>query len=134
MEILEKVEGVISRAIPSIADKGWLTRAVGPAKSKVTDESLNVINQPAIELINRGGKRWRPVTMVLCCELAGGSAEEVLPLTPVVEFPHNGSLIIDDIEDKADLRRGEPAVHMIYGEDLSINTGNLLYFSSDFFN
>jgi octaprenyl-diphosphate synthase len=66
--------------------------------------------------------------MVLCCELAGGEADEALSFAPLVEFPHNGSLIIDDIEDKADLRRCKPAVHQIYGEDMSINTGNLLYF------
>ncbi|MDC7226451.1 MAG: polyprenyl synthetase family protein [Spirochaetales bacterium] len=132
MEILEKVEGVISRTLPAMADKGWLARVAGPAKSKVTDESINVINQPAIELMNRGGKRWRPVMMVLCCELSGGSVEEALSLAPVVEFPHNGSLIVDDIEDKSDLRRGEPAVHKLFGEDLSINTGNLLYFLPTF--
>ena len=132
MEIVEKVEGVFPRTLPAVADKGWLARAAGPTKSKVTDESINIINQPAIELINRGGKRWRPVTMVLCCELAGGAIEEVLPLIPLVEFPHNGSLIIDDIEDKSDLRRGKPAMHKIYGEDMAINTGNLLYFLPTF--
>ncbi len=132
MEILDKVEGVIARVIPSIADTGWIARAAGPTKSRVKEELFNRINQPAIELLNRGGKRWRPVSMVLCCQLAGGSAEEVLPLAPVVEFPHNGSLIIDDIEDKADMRRGKSAVHQIYGEDMSINTGNLLYFLPTF--
>ena len=132
MEILEKVEGVLPRALPAVADKGWLARAAGPTKSKVTDESINIINQPAVELIARGGKRWRPVLMVLCCELAGGTAEEALAYTPLVEFPHNGSLIVDDIEDKSDLRRGEPAVHRIYGEDLAINSGNLLYFLPTF--
>jgi len=132
MEILDKVEGVVSRAVPTVTDRGWLTRAAGPVKSKISEESVNNINKPAIELISRGGKRWRPVMMVLCCELSGGSAEEVLPLSPLVEFPHNGSLIIDDIEDKAELRRGKPAVHKIYGEDMSINTGNLLYFLPTF--
>lgn len=132
MEILKKVEGVISRTVPAKVDKGWINRAVGPTKSKVTEEAVNIINKPALELLSRGGKRWRPVTMVLCCELSGGNAETVLPLTPVVEFPHTGSLIVDDIEDGADLRRGKPAVHQIYGEDLSINTGNLLYFLPTF--
>ncbi|MBI9107740.1 MAG: polyprenyl synthetase family protein [Spirochaetales bacterium] len=132
MEILDKVEGVVSRALPTMSDRGWLIRAAGPIKSKVSEESVNKINEPALELINRGGKRWRPVMMILCCELAGGKAEDVLPLSPLVEFPHNGSLIIDDIEDKAELRRGKPAVHKIYGEDMSINTGNLLYFLPTF--
>ena len=128
MEILDKVEGVVSRAIPAISDKGWLTRAAGPVKSKVSEEALNMITAPAVELLSRGGKRWRPVLMSLCCELVGGNAEDVIGLSPLIEFPHNGSLIIDDIEDKSELRRGEPAVHKIYGEDMAINTGNLMYF------
>ncbi len=132
MEILEKVEGVLSRVIPSKADSGWLVRTAGPARSRVAEESVSIINQPAVELLSRGGKRWRPVSMVLCCELAGGRRETVLPLSPLVEFPHNGSLIIDDIEDKADMRRGKAAIHKIFGEDMSINTGNLLYFLPTF--
>ena len=132
MEILDKVEGVISRTIPTISDKGWITRTAGNIKNKISEDAVNIINCPALELLGRGGKRWRPVTMVLCCELAGGEIGEVLPLTPLVEFPHNGSLIVDDIEDGAELRRGKPAVHKIYGDDLSINTGNLLYFLPTF--
>ncbi len=128
MELLEKVEGVISRSVPAVTDKGWLSRTAGPVRNKITETSVDKINEPALELLGRGGKRWRPVLMVLCCELAGGDAESIMPLCPLVEFPHNGSLIIDDIEDKSDMRRGEPAVHKIYGEDMSINTGNLLYF------
>ena len=45
-----------------------------------------------------------------------------------MELPHNGSLIIDDIEDSSDTRRGQPAVHLIHGVDMAINTGNFLYF------
>ena len=132
MEILAKVEGVIGRVLPSRADTGWLTRTAGPAKGRVAEDAVNNFNQPAVELLSRGGKRWRPVSMVLCCEIAGGSGDDAIPFTPLVEFPHNGSLIIDDIEDKADLRRGKPAVHQVFGEDLSINAGNLLYFLPTF--
>lgn len=132
MEILEKVEGVINRTLPSRADSGWLARAAGSVKSRVSEDAVNKLNQPATELLYRGGKRWRPVTMVLCCELAGGAADDAVSFTPLVEFPHNGSLIVDDIEDSADLRRGKPAVHKIFGEDLAINGGNLLYFLPTF--
>jgi octaprenyl-diphosphate synthase len=45
-----------------------------------------------------------------------------------VEFPHNASLIHDDIEDNSDERRGKPAVHLIYGTDTAINGGCFLYF------
>jgi octaprenyl-diphosphate synthase len=45
-----------------------------------------------------------------------------------VELCHNASLIHDDIEDKSPERRGKPAVHVLYGEDVAINTGAFLYF------
>ncbi|MFO0131652.1 MAG: polyprenyl synthetase family protein [bacterium] len=44
------------------------------------------------------------------------------------EIIHNGSLIIDDIEDGSDLRREKPCVHKIYGTDVAVNAGNALYF------
>jgi octaprenyl-diphosphate synthase len=68
--------------------------------------------------------------MVLAAESVGGKngSERALPLTPLVEFPHNASLIHDDIEDNSDERRGKPAVHIAYGTDTAINTGAFMYF------
>ena len=93
----------------------------------VKDQFLSQINAPTLDLIARGGKRWRPLLMMLFYQLYK-SDDDILAFTPLVELPHNGTLIIDDIEDSSDFRRGKPAVHLIYGTDLSINTGNFLYF------
>jgi octaprenyl-diphosphate synthase len=65
--------------------------------------------------------------MTLICESLGGG-DAALPLSPLVEFPHNASLIHDDIEDNSDERRGKPAVHLLYGTDTAINGGSFLYF------
>ena len=65
--------------------------------------------------------------MVLFAELCGDPAR-ALPLSPLVELPHTGSLIIDDIEDNSPERRGGPAAHLRHGLDLAVNAGNLLYF------
>jgi octaprenyl-diphosphate synthase len=65
--------------------------------------------------------------MTLICETLGGG-DAALPLTPLVEFCHNASLIHDDIEDNSDERRGKPAVHLLYGIDTAINGGAFLYF------
>ena len=65
--------------------------------------------------------------MVLFAELCGDRTR-ALPLAPLVELPHTGSLIVDDIEDSSPERRGGPAVHLAHGLDLAINAGNLLYF------
>jgi octaprenyl-diphosphate synthase len=82
---------------------------------------------PISDLLERGGKRWRPLLMTLVCEASGG-AEEALALVPLVEFSHNASLIHDDIEDNSTERRGKPALHLLYGADTAINTGSFLYF------
>jgi octaprenyl-diphosphate synthase len=65
--------------------------------------------------------------MTLICESLGGG-EAALPLSPLVEFSHNASLIHDDIEDNSEERRGRPAVHILYGTDAAINGGCFLYF------
>jgi octaprenyl-diphosphate synthase len=65
--------------------------------------------------------------MTLICEALGGG-DGALPLVPLVEFPHNASLIHDYIEDNSDTRRGGPAVHLVYGTDTAINGGCFLYF------
>ncbi len=83
--------------------------------------------RPIWDLLDRGGKRWRPFLMRLCYEVVGGSGniDEFLPLVEVI---HNGTLMIDDIEDDSDLRRGKACVHKIFGNDVAINAGNAMYF------
>ena len=122
---LAKIEEYLQTILPEKVNKYWKVPVMGPAVVK--DEFLNQINAPARDLLSRGGKRWRPLLMMLFYQLYK-SDDDIIPLTPLVELPHNGSLIIDDIEDSSDFRRGKPAVHILYGTDLAINTGNFLYF------
>jgi geranylgeranyl diphosphate synthase type I len=84
---------------------------------------------PVWDLLDRGGKRWRPFLMRVCCEVVGGKVDGVFEgLMGAVELIHNGTLMVDDIEDSSELRRGRSCVHRIYGEDVAINAGNGLYF------
>lgn len=126
-QTLDKVEEILAEILPPEADSSWGDRVADCKAPAVRPEAYRRINAPALDLLGRGGKRWRPVLMSLCCELCGGG-KAALPLTPLVELPHNGSLIIDDIEDSSDTRRGGPAIHLKFGEEMAINTGNLLYF------
>ena len=123
--MLAKIEEYLQTILPESVNKCWKESVMGDAEVK--DAFLNQINAPARDLVNRGGKRWRPLLMMLFYRLYR-SDDDVLAFTPLVELPHNGTLIIDDIEDFSDFRRGKPAVHLLYGTDLSINTGNFLYF------
>lgn len=124
---LQKIEEEIFKAFPEEADLPWIRRVSGEADPGGRPGDYTAFIRPARELLVRGGKRWRPVMMLLSCELTGGN-DKALSFVPLVEFPHNGSLIIDDIEDNSLWRRGKEAIHLLYGQDLSINAGNLLYF------
>ena len=128
---LEKIEAVINTWLPENPDSAWVEKVFGAAAgSYVSPELAMSLARPGWDLVNRGGKRWRPLLMVLAAESIAGESggEAALPLAPLVEFPHNASLIHDDIEDNSDERRGKPAVHLIYGMDTAINSGSFLYF------
>lgn len=127
---LERIEQELNSTLPSCSNEEWLERVAGGPVAEGDRTTYTRFCEPAKDLLSRGGKRWRPLLMVLSAELFGGAAaaEPVYALTPLVELPHTGSLIIDDIEDSSDWRRGAPAVHKKYGTDISINAGNLLYF------
>jgi octaprenyl-diphosphate synthase len=122
---LEKIEAVLDAWLPAEPDSGWAAR-VFPGL-EIGPEFLANLALPCRDLLSRGGKRWRPLLMALVCETLGGG-DAALPLSPLVEFCHNASLIHDDIEDNSDQRRGGPAVHLIYGTDTAINSGSFFYF------
>jgi len=71
---------------------------------------------------------WRPILMCLVTDTLGGQKELVMPLSVLCEMAHNGTLMVDDVEDDSKLRRGKPCIHITYGVDIAINAGNALYF------
>lgn len=87
------------------------------------------LSEPAWELLRRGGKRWRPI---LALHLLGALDCDSTPyeglIAALVELPHTGSLIVDDIQDRSTTRRGEPCVHLLFGDGPAINAANTLYF------
>ena len=135
---LERIEAVLETWLPQNPDSSWLEKiftshessASGGISGGVSAELAAFLTRPGWDLMNRGGKRWRPLLMVLSAEVIAGESglEAAIPLTPLVEFPHNASLIHDDIEDNSNERRGKPAIHLIYGNDTAINGGAFLYF------
>lgn len=125
---LAAIEKYLFQTVPDRVDEAWVSSQAGMKGLQVLPENVDRINAPNLELLKRGGKRWRPLVLALAYEAAGGKGELGYKLTPLVELPHNGSLIIDDIEDKSDERRGGPAIHLIFGVDMAVNSGNYLYF------
>lgn len=87
-----------------------------------------MINQPVWELIISRGKRWRPIFGIWIQETLGKSTAKYERSISLIELFHTGSLIIDDIEDQSELRRGQPSLHIKYGLNIALNAGNTLYF------
>lgn len=83
----------------------------------------------ARSFLARPGKAFRARLIEGCYRLAGGDGEHV-PRAAVeaIELLHGGSLIVDDIQDDAETRRGAPALHRLIGTPRALNTGNWLYF------
>lgn len=75
-----------------------------------------------------GGKRLRPILTLAACESAGGDPARALPFACAVEMVHAYSLIHDDLPamDDDDLRRGQPTVHIAFGEAMAILAGDAL--------
>lgn len=88
-----------------------------------------MLSAPVWNLLERGGKRWRPILgMLLLRALGRDMGDFDLLISVVAELGHTGSLIVDDIEDRSRLRRGGECLHLRYGQDLAINASNTLYF------
>lgn len=96
------------------------------------EEALSTVNPKAlrdssVHLISAGGKKIRPSLAVLSCQAVGGKSEYALKTAAAIELIHTFSLIHDDIMDKDDMRRGEPSVHVLWGEPMAILAGDTLF-------
>ena len=81
---------------------------------------------PVWDLLDRGGKRIRPAMVFLASECVGGRREEARGAAAAVELLHNMTLVHDDIEDRSELRRGKPCIHITYGVPMAINVGDAM--------
>ncbi len=78
-------------------------------------------------ILGLGGKRVRPVAVLLGCELFSEVNDDALNVASAIEMFHNFSLIHDDIMDKAPLRRGQPTVHSKWGEATALLAGDVMF-------
>ncbi len=86
-----------------------------------------LINQVAEHIIAAGGKRLRPVLLLLAArtlDFAGTSAHQ---LAAVIEFIHTATLLHDDVVDESDLRRGRKTANAVWGNAASVLVGDFLY-------
>ncbi len=86
-----------------------------------------LIDQVSDYIIGAGGKRLRPVTLLLSAHAAGYEGEQHIPLAAIVEFIHTATLLHDDVVDESERRRGRETAHAIWGNAASVLVGDFLY-------
>lgn len=83
--------------------------------------------EPILYTMQLGGKRLRPVLLLMACEVFGGKREEAIKTAMAFEVFHNFTLLHDDIMDKAPIRRGKASVYKKWNENIAILSGDTMF-------
>ncbi|HYK76222.1 MAG TPA: polyprenyl synthetase family protein [Daejeonella sp.] len=89
-------------------------------------ESPAELYQPISYLMELGGKRLRPVSVLMACNLFTNDVDKALKAALGIEVFHNFTLMHDDIMDQAPLRRGQPTVHEKWNQNVAILSGDVM--------
>ena len=128
-ETAPQIDKAIEKYIPRKFNKNSVLFKVTPPRYSYNLEPLNkAIADPIWDMLDRGGKRWRPALFLLICEALGKKDGYCVDFAVIPEVIHNGTLVIDDIEDSSEMRRGKPCTYKIYQLDMSVNAGNAMYY------
>lgn len=87
---------------------------------------LDLVSQIAGHILFSGGKRLRPLLMVLSARLCGYDGNYEKTFSTIFEYLHAATLLHDDLVDEATLRRGKPAAHSIWGDAIAVLVGDFL--------
>ena len=123
------VDATIAELLPREVTAEYLVDFFGePTYEYDPDAVQRALADPIWELLDRGGKRWRAVLFLILVEAFDNDPERYLQYACIPEILHNGTIVVDDVEDGATMRRGGEALHHVYGTDVALNAGNAMYF------
>ncbi|OPY01785.1 MAG: Octaprenyl-diphosphate synthase [Syntrophorhabdus sp. PtaB.Bin047] len=88
---------------------------------------VSYIKEIVTYIIRSGGKRVRPVLVMLCSKLCGYRGRKHIPYAAIIEFIHTATLLHDDVVDNAKTRRGLSTVNTVWGNEPSVLVGDFLY-------
>jgi octaprenyl-diphosphate synthase len=86
-----------------------------------------LVEEIAAYLIEAGGKRLRPLLVLLCAKACGYNGSDHIKLAAVIEFLHTAMLLHDDVVDESNLRRGRKTVNAAWGNPPSVLVGDFLH-------
>lgn len=123
------IDKTIEKYFPRKMNEASAELLCGKARYEYHIEACQkALTEPIWDLLDRGGKRWRPVLFLLVAEALKADLKKISDFMIVPEIVHEGTLMVDDVEDLSELRRGKPCTHMVFGQDIAINAGNAMYY------
>jgi octaprenyl-diphosphate synthase len=91
---------------------------------------VRLISKIGKYLLGSGGKRFRPMILILSTKLCGYEGDRHIPFASIIEFIHTASLLHDDVVDDAELRRGSASANTVWGSEASVLVGDFLFSKS----
>ena len=123
-----------ARKAPAPSDREFIERmarehlrAVDAVIESRLRSDVALVNQVSHYIVNSGGKRLRPLLVVLSARALGYRGDRCADLAAIVELIHTATLLHDDVVDTSELRRGQATANTLFGNDASILVGDFLY-------
>jgi len=91
------------------------------------DSHVVLIKQISTYIINSGGKRLRPILVVLMAQALNYKGKDHIQLAAIIEFIHTATLLHDDVVDESNMRRGNKTANEVWGNSASVLVGDFLY-------
>ncbi len=95
-------------------------------KESLTSD-ISLINELAEHIINSGGKRIRPLLVLLGAAIFEYKGNSHIELAAIIELIHTATLLHDDVVDSSELRRGQPTANVLWGNQASVLVGDFIY-------
>jgi Geranylgeranyl pyrophosphate synthase len=131
MEIMKSIEKIREQKasleeIRSIVSEEW--SLLDQEIEKQLSSDIELINNISQYIVNSGGKRIRPLIVLLSARACGASdLERIVKAAAMIEFIHTATLLHDDVVDNSDSRRGIKTAHLSFGNESTILVGDFLY-------
>ncbi|MGE3319047.1 MAG: polyprenyl synthetase family protein [Candidatus Berkiella sp.] len=91
------------------------------------ESQVEVIKQIGHYLIRSGGKRIRPLVVLLCSRACQATGQAPISMAAIIEFIHTATLLHDDVVDGSKLRRGQPTANHVWDNSTAVLVGDFLY-------
>ncbi|MDJ0806619.1 MAG: polyprenyl synthetase family protein, partial [Gammaproteobacteria bacterium] len=102
-------------------------RSVDQLILKRLHSDVVLINQIGAYIVNSGGKRLRPMIVLMAARACGYRSDQHIDLAAIIEFIHTATLLHDDVVDASELRRNRETANAVWGNEASVLVGDFLY-------